>query len=141
MKYPLDDGRVGMVRGDQALGRQCYESSLKIKCNQTPVEQMHIAEAGSREASMAETTDLDPREEFQDRRVSPMEELESIQIGEAAHQTTSLGTHLGEEEKEKIIAILKKNVDLFAWKPLDMPGIDESIIAHKLAISPNSKPV
>ncbi|MCH81899.1 hypothetical protein A2U01_0002693 [Trifolium medium] len=141
MKYPLDDGRVGMVRGDQALGRQCYESSLRIKSNQALGEQMHIAEAGSEKGSMAEATNLDPREEFRDRRVIPIEELESIQIGESSHQTTSLGTHLGEEEKDKIISILKRNVDLFTWKPSDMPGIDESIITHKLAISPNSKPV
>ncbi|GAU47407.1 hypothetical protein TSUD_403880 [Trifolium subterraneum] len=53
----------------------------------------------------------------------------------------NLGTRLDEEEREKIITILRKNVDLFAWKPLDMPGIDESIITHKLAIAPNSKPV
>jgi hypothetical protein len=31
MKYPLDDGRIGTIRGDQALARWCYESSLKIK--------------------------------------------------------------------------------------------------------------
>ncbi|MCI20528.1 hypothetical protein A2U01_0041690, partial [Trifolium medium] len=31
MKYPLDNGRVGTVRGDQALARHCYESSLKIR--------------------------------------------------------------------------------------------------------------
>ncbi|GAU44606.1 hypothetical protein TSUD_240980 [Trifolium subterraneum] len=35
----------------------------------------------------------------------------------------------------------EKNVDLFAWKSSDMPGIDESIITHKLAISPSAKPV
>jgi hypothetical protein len=38
--------------------------------------------------------DLDPREEFQDRRVSPIEELEQVQIGEEAHQTTNVGTAL-----------------------------------------------
>ncbi|MCI54308.1 hypothetical protein A2U01_0075557, partial [Trifolium medium] len=35
---------------------------------------------------MMETTDLDLREDFQDRKVSPIEELEPIQIGEAPHQ-------------------------------------------------------
>jgi hypothetical protein len=44
-------------------------------------------------------------------------------------------------ENEKIIAILRRNVDLFAWHPKDMPGIDERIITHKLAISPKAKPV
>ncbi|MCI17217.1 enzymatic polyprotein, partial [Trifolium medium] len=63
---------------------------------------MHITKAGSEKASIIEATDLDPREEFQDMRVSPIEELESIQIGEAAHQTTSLGTHLGDEEVAKL---------------------------------------
>ncbi|MCI17837.1 hypothetical protein A2U01_0038988, partial [Trifolium medium] len=100
IKYPLDDGRIGMVRGDQALGRQCYESSLRLKSSQATGEQMHITEASKERVNAVETTDLDPREEFQDRRVSPIEELESIKIGEAAHQTTSLGTHLGEEEKD-----------------------------------------
>ncbi|MCI35950.1 hypothetical protein A2U01_0057171, partial [Trifolium medium] len=123
MKYPLDDGRVGMVRGDQALARQCYESSLRIKSSQTVGEQLHVAKTGTNEVNTVESTDLDPREEFQDRRVIPIEELESIQIGEAAHQTTSLGTNLSVEEKEKIISILENNVDLFAWKPSDMSGI------------------
>ncbi|WJX92616.1 hypothetical protein P8452_74233 [Trifolium repens] len=31
IKYPLDDGRVGTIKGDQAMARRCYESSLKIK--------------------------------------------------------------------------------------------------------------
>ncbi|GAU35844.1 hypothetical protein TSUD_63330 [Trifolium subterraneum] len=74
-------------------------------------------------------------------RVSPIEDLEPIQIGEAPHELTNLGTHLDEGEKEKIIEILRKNVDLFAWKPSDMPEIDETIITHKLVIAPNSKPV
>ncbi|MCI85557.1 retrotransposon protein putative Ty3-gypsy subclass, partial [Trifolium medium] len=37
--------------------------------------------------------------------------------------------------------MLKSNVDLFAWQPSDMPGIDESVITHKLSISPDIKPV
>ncbi|GAU24176.1 hypothetical protein TSUD_84110 [Trifolium subterraneum] len=109
MKYPLDDGRIGTVRGDQVQGRQCYELSLRLKRNQAPADQPIIS---------------------RDRRVSPIEDLEPIQIGEAPHELTNLGTHLDEGEKEKIIEILRKNIDLFAWKPSDIPGIDESIITH-----------
>jgi hypothetical protein len=48
---------------------------------------------------------------------------------------------MGEEERKSVLAILKENVDLFAWKPEDMPGIDETVITHKLAIASNAKPV
>ncbi|GAU51689.1 hypothetical protein TSUD_415030, partial [Trifolium subterraneum] len=131
MKYPLDDGRIGTVRGDQAQGRQCYELSLRLKRNQAPADQPIISRVNMiSRANIVEMSDLDPREEFQDRRVSPIEDLEPIQIGKAPHELTNLGTHLDEGEKEKIIEILRKNVDLFAWKPSDMPGIDESIITH-----------
>jgi hypothetical protein len=90
---------------------------------------------------MISPLDLDPREEFQDRRVSPIEELEKVQIGSEAHQTTNIGTSMKPEEREKVLATLKKNIDLFAWHPSDMPGIDETIITHKLSISPETKPV
>ncbi|MCI83431.1 hypothetical protein A2U01_0104707, partial [Trifolium medium] len=36
-----------------------------------------------------------------------------------------MGTALQPTEKAHILKILKENVDLFAWKPSDMPGIDE----------------
>jgi hypothetical protein len=64
-----------------------------------------------------------------------------VQIGETAHQTTNLGTAIQLEEREKILATLKRNIDLFAWHPSDMPGIDETIITHKLSISPETKPI
>ncbi|WJX84068.1 hypothetical protein P8452_66678 [Trifolium repens] len=111
IKYPLEDGRVGTIKGDQTLARRCYESNL------------------------------DPREEFQDRRVSLIEELEKVQIGEATHQTTNIDTSLQPEEREKILVTLKRNIDLFTWQPSDMPGIDETIITHKLSISPETKPI
>jgi hypothetical protein len=90
---------------------------------------------------MIEAADLDPREEHKEDRVSPMGELEEVQIGRENHQTTSLGTNMQPEERGRILEILKRNVDLFAWHPKDMPGIDESIITHKLAIFPKAKPV
>ena len=38
--------------------------------------------------------------------------------------TTTLSTF----EKEKMIAFLRANQDVFAWKHEDMPGIDRKII-------------
>ncbi|PNY11290.1 gag-pol polyprotein [Trifolium pratense] len=143
IKYNPYNGGVGTVRGDQLLAKQCYESSLKIRhrtsnSGSTPNQKQAPRQGG---INVIENADMDPREEFQDRRVSPIEELEQVQIGEEPHQTTNLGTTLLHSEREKIMKILKKNVDLFAWKPSDMPGIDESVITHKLSISPSIKPV
>jgi hypothetical protein len=114
MKYPLDDRRIGTVRGDQALARRCYESSLKIKHRAVNAQESSRPDAEKGEVNMISPLDLDPREEFQDRRVSPIEELEQVQIGEATHQTTNLGTALQPEKRKKIMATLKKNIDMFA---------------------------
>jgi hypothetical protein len=78
MKYPLDDGRICIVRGDQTLARHCHESSLKIKhraCNAPESPRPNRQKGG---VNMISPLDLDPREEFQDRRVSPIEELEQV---------------------------------------------------------------
>jgi len=36
---------------------------------------------------------------------------------------------------------LKKNVDLFAWTPTDMPGVSLDIITHKLSIFKEARPI
>lgn len=37
--------------------------------------------------------------------------------------------------------ILRNNVDHFAWKPSDMPGIDSNVVCHQLSLDPSSKVV
>ncbi|XP_024630533.1 uncharacterized protein [Medicago truncatula] len=51
MKYPLDDGRVGTVRGDQKVARECYHASLKLGVKNTGALDVNLI-------------DLDPREEY-----------------------------------------------------------------------------
>ena len=36
---------------------------------------------------------------------------------------------------------MKKNIDVFAWSHKDMPGIDPSVITHRLNVCPSFKPV
>lgn len=31
MKYPMSDGRIGVVKADQTTARKCYEDSLRTK--------------------------------------------------------------------------------------------------------------
>ncbi|GAU29444.1 hypothetical protein TSUD_150140 [Trifolium subterraneum] len=141
IKYPLNNGKVRVVKGDQVLARKCYESSLKIRHRPSKPVLHPVSGERTNEINMVSVTDLDPREEFQDRRVSPIEDLDKVQIGEQPHQTTSTGTSLKPEERERIITVLRNNRDLFAWQPSDMPGIDESVITHKLSVSPINKSV
>jgi hypothetical protein len=43
--------------------------------------------------------------------------------------------------KEDLVAFLRRNSDVFAWSHEDMPGIDPSVIVHKLNVDPNHRPV
>ncbi|GAU44843.1 hypothetical protein TSUD_400440 [Trifolium subterraneum] len=133
IKYPLNNGKVGVVKGDRVLARKCYESSLKIR--HRPSKPVSPPVSGER------TNGIDPRDKFQDSRISPIEDLEQVQIGEHSHQTTNIGTSLQPKERERIVTLLRSNRDLFAWQPSDMSGIDESVITHKLSISAVNKPV
>jgi len=48
---------------------------------------------------------------------------------------------LEEKTKQDLIRFLKKNTDVFAWSHEDMPGIDPSVITHRLNVYPSSKPI
>ena len=52
---------------------------------------------------------------------------------------TNVSYLLMTKERSNIEALLRQNVDIFAWSHLDMLGIDLSVAAHKLNILPNMR--
>jgi hypothetical protein len=48
------------------------------------------------------------------------------------NRAVTIGAHLNPEEEEKLIQILNKNKDVFAWSAKDLQGVDRDIIKHTL---------
>ncbi|GJV01858.1 reverse transcriptase domain-containing protein [Tanacetum coccineum] len=49
-------------------------------------------------------------------------------------QTIAIGSTLTEKGRKELCALLKQNLDIFAWKPVDMTGIPRNIAEHCLNI-------
>ena len=72
----------------------------------------------------------------------PIEILEDVPLDESnLEKFTKIGTSMGEKTKQELIGFLKQSTDVFAWSHEDMPGIDPSVITHRLNVSPSYKPV
>jgi len=53
--------------------------------------------------------DLDPREEHQQERIEPTEDLKEVCIGPEPHQVTKLGTSLPPEEELALTRLLQES--------------------------------
>ena len=74
--------------------------------------------------------------------VKPFEELDTIGLEDGhPEKTTRIGASLPPQIKESLIQFLKSNKDVFARSHKDMPGINPSIISHKLNVNPSLHPV
>ena len=114
VKFLTDDG-VGEVRGNQTLTRECYQAVLATRENHTWM----IAEEEGK-----------------------VEVLETVAVVEdETTKTTRIGMTLSPEMRTRLIEFLKENLDVFAWRHEDMPGISPKIIQHKLKVDPERKPV
>ena len=122
IKFPTVHG-VGMVRGDQRVARECYIASMK----QRAVDNVNVDE-------------LDMRDEVL-TRPEPSEELEPVQLDDDPEHLTYIGTKLEGDLKSLLTQFLRQNRDVFAWKQLDMGGIDPVVITHRLNTSPSFKPI
>ena len=72
----------------------------------------------------------------------PVEELEEVILDESRPgQTTRMGTLASPTIRQDLAGFLRMNQDVFAWSHEDMPGIDPSIIVHRLNVNPESPPV
>ena len=74
-------------------------------------------------------------------RLEPSEELEPIPLDDNPEHLTYIESKLAEDLRSLLTHFLKQNKDVFAWKQVDMGGIDPAIITHRLNVSPSFKPV
>ncbi|KAL0456492.1 UNVERIFIED_CONTAM: hypothetical protein Slati_0988400 [Sesamum latifolium] len=75
-------------------------------------------------------------------RVQPAEELLNIELvpGEP-EKVTRIGSQMDEAIWKEVIQCLRRNVDIFAWTPQALEGINPEVITHHLNIDPRVKPV
>ena len=99
--------------------RECYIAMLEMKDHQ---QTMCIEE----QRTMAE----------------PVEELEVVTLDESRpERTTRMGTLASQPIRQALVSFLKTNQDVFAWSHDDMPGIDPSVIVHRMNMNPASSPI
>ena len=72
----------------------------------------------------------------------PIEKLEDIPFDSSdPNWTTKIGTLANPAIRQELITFLRSNRDVFAWSHDDMPGIDPSVMVHRLNVSPSFPPV
>ena len=48
-----------------------------------------------------------------------------------------IGTSMNDRERVEMLLFLLQNVDVFAWNPYEVPGVDPEFIVHKLNVDPS----
>ena len=77
-----------------------------------------------------------------DLEMKPLpDHLEYVYIEGDSLLPVIISSKLSKEEKEKLIKILKKHKEAFAWKTTDIPGICPSFCKHKIQMLEDKKPV
>ena len=71
-----------------------------------------------------------------------VEELEVVTLDESRpKRTTRMGMLASQPIRQALVSFLKMNQDVFAWSHDDIPGIDPSVIVHRLNVNPASSPI
>ncbi|KAL0411500.1 UNVERIFIED_CONTAM: hypothetical protein Slati_3739700 [Sesamum latifolium] len=75
-------------------------------------------------------------------KVQPAEELLNIKLVPGdPEKVTRIGSQMDEAIRKEVIQCLRHNVDVFAWTPQNLEGLNPKVITHHLNIDPRVKPV
>ncbi|KAL0421109.1 UNVERIFIED_CONTAM: Transposon Ty3-G Gag-Pol polyprotein [Sesamum latifolium] len=75
-------------------------------------------------------------------KFQPAEELLNIGLMPGdPEKVTRISSQMDEAIRKEVIQCLRRNVDVFAWTPQDLEGINPEVITHHLNIDPRVKPV
>ena len=118
IKFPTDYG-VGELQGNQLAACECYVAMMEMDDH---LQAMNIEEHRT--------------------AMKPVEKLEEVLLDDSDHErTTKIGTLASPTIRQELTTFLRSNQDVFAWTHDDMPGIDPSVIVHKLNVSPSFPPI
>ncbi|RVW67788.1 hypothetical protein CK203_062438 [Vitis vinifera] len=77
-------------------------------------------------------------------RLPPLQrrDTEIVDFGTADQpRELRIGSDLSTDERDSLIQLLRSYLDVFAWSYEDMPGLDPSIVQHRLPLLPQARPV
>ena len=61
-------------------------------------------------------------------------------IGDDLERFFQIGTQIPILEKEQLVDLLRRNIDVFAWDAYEAPGLDPEFICHHLNVNPSITP-
>ena len=84
---------------------------------------------------------VDDLDDKQEHGFMSADDLEEVDIGPGDRpRPIFISKNLFAEIKTKLIELLKEYRDCFAWQYYEMPGLNRSIVEHRLPIKPGYKP-
>ncbi|VFQ70529.1 unnamed protein product [Cuscuta campestris] len=106
--------------------------SLRTSLSSLPGGRKRGVNVISQEITKRETREkLEPEAETVEIELHPSDSSRMVRIG----------ANLPEDLKEQITRVLQEYAGIFAWSVADMPGIDRSVICHRLAVREGGRPV
>jgi len=138
MKFPSGTGDILTVHVDQKEARECYAESFRVEPLRNDTSPTRVRKSSRKDHSPRKArpmsveptvalVDLDPRATKD--RLEAREELKRVPLLDEEHSTI-VGTAMAATEAEIMHVALKKNMDMFAWTPADMPGVSLNVITH-----------
>ena len=64
------------------------------------------------------------------------EDLEKVVIGDDPEKFFQIGAQMPLLEREQLVDLLRRNVDVFAWDTYEAPRVDPNFICHHLNVNP-----
>ena len=68
------------------------------------------------------------------------EDLEKVVIGDDLERFFQIGAQIPLQEKEQLVELLRRNIDMFAWDAYEAPELDPKFICHHLNVNPSITP-
>ncbi|XP_058189244.1 uncharacterized protein LOC131306832 [Rhododendron vialii] len=129
VRFIGSNGRQEDLRGDQVASKKCYISAVHNSAKAKQVQWVEVPD-------MAVIDDVGQRAEDKTE-----EDLIPLPLNEDGSRFFLIASSLSDDDREETFRYLKDNIEVFAWTPNEMPGVDPDFICHSLNVRKDAKPV